>query len=129
MSSNAASGNNPTNAYAKVILKPQQTLPEVLKFNKCKQIHASRLDEFSCRVNLMLNYYDFNCAINSIFCMVRKHSEVINCSLDIRFEVKAKAEEITLHLCESWHKREINAQSMGFQFMIGGALALANENR
>ena len=54
-------------------------------------------------------------------------SEVSNRSLDTRFEVEAIAAAIMLHICESWHKREVDVQSMELEFMIGGVLTLASE--
>ena len=41
--------------------------------------------------------------------------------------MEAIAAVIMLHLFESQYKREINAQSLGLEFMIGGVLTLANE--
>ena len=107
MSSNGASKINSASTYTKVILHPEQTLPEVLKCNKCKQTHASRLDKFGCGVNLTLNNCDFNCANNSIFYMTCAHSEISNPLLDNRSKVEAIAAAIILCLCESWCKREV----------------------
>ena len=95
--------------------------------NKCKQIHASGLDKFRHRVNLALKYCVFDCVINSIFCIKHTHLEVSNSSLDARSKVEAIAAVIMLYLCESLHKSEVDVQSIELEFMIGGALALADE--
>ena len=34
-----------------------------------------------------------------------------------------------LYLCESWYEREVNAQSIELEFMIGGVLTLADKKR
>ena len=95
------------------MLQPQQTPPEVSKHNKSKQRCASGLDEFRWAVNLILNYYDFDCAINSIFCMACAYLEASSCSLNTLSEVGEIVAAIMLHQCESRHKREVNVQRLG----------------
>ena len=78
-------------------------------------------------VNLILNYYDFGCATNSIFFKICTCLEVSNCSLNTRSEVETIAAAMVLHLCESRCKREVDAQSMVLEFNIGGVLILADK--
>ena len=70
-------------------------------------MHGSGLDGFRCGVNFILNYYDFNSAINNILCITCAHSEASNRSLDARSKVKAIAAVVMLHLCESRYEREV----------------------
>ena len=74
---------------------------KVLKCKNHKQTQARGVDKFKYVINLMQNYCDFDCVINSIFCMIRACSEVFNFSLNTASEMEVIAVAIMLHLHKS----------------------------